>query len=54
MFDYKDTDRLDEYVNAHARIMKRTRTKLTAKAQRNLAQAIKRARFMALMPYISR
>lgn len=53
MFDYKDVNRLDEYVNVHARIMKRKRTKLSAKSQRDLAHAIKRARFMALMSYVN-
>lgn len=50
--DYKDIIRLDNHVNPHARIMSRRRTGLSAKGQRNFAQAIKRARFMALMPYI--
>ncbi|OGG61245.1 30S ribosomal protein S18 [Candidatus Kaiserbacteria bacterium RIFCSPHIGHO2_02_FULL_49_34] len=54
MFDYKDTERLSENVNAHARILRRTRTKLSAKSQRSLAKAIKRSRFMALTPYIAR
>jgi small subunit ribosomal protein S18 len=50
--DYKDITRLKAMVNPHARMMKRRRTGLTAKGQRNFARAIKRARFMALMPYI--
>lgn len=50
--DYKDITRLQSYVNPHARMMNRRRTGMTAKAQRNFAKAIKRARFMALMPYI--
>jgi len=50
--DYKDILRLKSSVNPHARIMSRRRTGLSAKGQRNLAQAIKRARFMALVPYI--
>lgn len=50
--DYKDVVRLRNYVNPHARMMNRRRTGLSAKGQRNFAQAIKRARFMALMPYI--
>lgn len=53
-FDYKNVELLKEYVNPHARINGRKRTGLTAGEQRNLAGAIKRARFMALMPYISR
>jgi small subunit ribosomal protein S18 len=50
--DYKDITRLKTMVNPHARMMGRRRTGLTAKGQRNFARAIKRARFMALMPYI--
>jgi small subunit ribosomal protein S18 len=50
--DYKDITRLSALVNPHARIMSRRRTGFTARAQRDLAIAIKRARFMALMPYI--
>ncbi len=53
-FDYKNTDLLSDYINPHARIYSRRRTKLQAGDQRRLAEAIKRARFMALMPYISR
>lgn len=53
-FDYKNVELLSQYVNPHARINGRKRTGLTAHEQRSLAAAIKRARFMALMPYISR
>ncbi len=52
--DYKDITRLNNYVNPHARMFNRRRSGLTAKGQRNFASAIKRARFMALMPYIQR
>lgn len=52
--DYKDITRLRNYVNPHARMLNRRRTGLAAREQRNFARAIKRARFMALMPYISR
>jgi small subunit ribosomal protein S18 len=50
--DYKDITRLGALINPHARIMSRRRTGFTARAQRDLSTAIKRARFMALMPYI--
>ena len=50
--DYKDITRLQAYVNPHGRMMNRRRTGFKAKEQRRFAQAIKRARFMALMPYI--
>jgi small subunit ribosomal protein S18 len=50
--DYKDIVCLGAHVNPHARMMSRRRTSFTAKGQRNFAAAVKRARFMALMPYI--
>jgi small subunit ribosomal protein S18 len=52
--DYKDIMSLGNHVNPHARMNNRRRTGFSAKAQRDFARAIKRARFMALMPYISR
>ncbi|MCB9811638.1 30S ribosomal protein S18 [Candidatus Nomurabacteria bacterium] len=51
--DYKDITRIKNHVNPHARMMGRRRTGFTAKAQRDFARAVKRARFMALMPYVS-
>ena len=50
-FDYKNVSLLQEYINPHARMLSRRRTMLSARKQRELATAIKRARFMALMPY---
>lgn len=52
-FDYKDTVKLKSHINPHARMMSRKRTGLSAHEQRSFAQAIKRARFMALIPYVS-
>lgn len=52
--DYKDTETLKRFINPHGKIMPRRRTGLSALNQRALAQAIKRARFMALLPYIVR
>lgn len=51
--DYKDIISLRSHVNPHARMMSRKRTGFTARQQRSFATAIKRARFMALMPYIA-
>ena len=51
--DYKDTKTLDKFINPHGRIQGRKRTKLTAMHQREVAQAIKRARYMGLMAYVS-
>jgi len=51
--DYKDINALLGNVNPHARMMSRKRTGFTAKEQRDFARATKRARFMALLPFIS-
>ncbi len=51
--DYKDTDILKKFLNPHARLLSRKRTGVTAKNQRKLASAVKRARFMALIPFIA-
>ena len=52
--DYKDVELLKKFLNPHARIITRKRTGVTAKHQRNLATAVKRARFMGLLPFVSR
>ena len=52
--DYKDVDLLKKFLNPHARIISRKKTGVTAKHQRNLALAVKRARFMGLLPYIQK
>ncbi len=51
--DYKDTELLKKFLNPHARILSRKKTDLPAKTQRALANAIKRARFLGLLPYVS-
>ncbi len=52
--DYKDVDILKKFLNPHGRIMSRKRTGVCSKSQRQLAQAVKRSRFMGLLPYVSR
>jgi small subunit ribosomal protein S18 len=52
--DYKDIHVLEKFVNPHGRIIASKRTGVSRKMQKRLSQAIKRARFMALMPYINR
>ena len=52
--DYKDIETLKRFLNPHGKIMPRRRTGLSASSQRALATAVKRARFMALLPYIVR
>lgn len=51
--DYKDIVKLRAYMNAHARMMGRSRTGLSAREQRSFGEAVKRARFMALLPYVT-
>ena len=51
--DYKDTDLLKKFINPHARILGKKRTGVSAEYQKKLATAIKRARFMGLLPYVS-
>ena len=50
--DYKDTETLRKFLNPHGRLQSRRRTGLSAKHQREVATAVKRARYMALLPYI--
>ena len=50
--DYKDVDILKKFLNAQGRILPRRATGLSAKHQRDLAKAVKRAREMGLLPYI--
>lgn len=52
--DYKDTDILKKFINPHGRILSTKKSGVCAKNQRKLALAIKRARFMALMPFVAR
>ena len=52
--DYKDVDLLRQFINPHGRVMSRRRTGLTAKQQRAVEAAVKRARFMGLLPYIQK
>ncbi|HEY4528395.1 MAG TPA: 30S ribosomal protein S18 [Candidatus Paceibacterota bacterium] len=52
--DYKDVETLKKFLNSHGRIYSHKRTNLPAKTQRELSEAVKRARFMGLLPYVSR
>jgi small subunit ribosomal protein S18 len=49
--DYKDVDVLKEYIQENAKIMPARLTGTKAGYQRQLGTAIKRARFLALLPY---
>ncbi|MFP3879488.1 MAG: 30S ribosomal protein S18 [Dehalococcoidia bacterium] len=49
--DYKDVSILSRYITSQGKIVSRRRSKTCAKHQRRLAQAIKRARYLAMLPY---
>jgi len=51
--DYKDVATLQRLTSAQGKLFSRKRSGLSAAAQRRVALAVKRARFMALMPYVS-
>ncbi|MBC7825758.1 MAG: 30S ribosomal protein S18 [Candidatus Parcubacteria bacterium] len=51
--DYKDVDLLRKFITERGKILPRRITGLTAKQQRHITVAIKRARIMALLPFIS-
>lgn len=50
--DWKDTKTLLRYVSERGKIMPSRITAVSPKKQRELSRAIKRARFMALIPYV--
>ena len=52
-FDYRDVKTLQRYVDAYGRIEPISKTGLSSKQQRQLATAIKRARHLALLPFVS-
>ncbi len=51
--DYKDVAMLQRLVSAQGKLFSRKRTGLDAECQRRLALELKRARFLALMPYVT-
>jgi len=50
--NYKDVAILSKYINEKGKILPRRMTGACAKHQRVIAEQIKRARFMALLPYV--
>lgn len=51
--DYKDTELLKRFISERGKILPRRVTGTSAKYQRQLATAIKRARQIALLPYVA-
>jgi small subunit ribosomal protein S18 len=52
--DYKDVKLLQRYISERGKIVPSRITAVSSKKQRELARAIKRARFVALLPYAVR
>ena len=52
--DYKDTRLLNKFINIYKKILPRRRTGTCSLHQRQIAEAVKRARVMALLPYLRR
>ena len=52
ILNYKDVDRLSQFITEQAKILPKRTTKVSASFQRQLTIAIKRARFLALLPYV--
>ncbi|HEX8916143.1 MAG TPA: 30S ribosomal protein S18 [Humisphaera sp.] len=51
--DYKDTESLKKMLSGNGKILSRKRTGATAMEQRMVAQAVKRARYLGLLPYVA-
>ena len=51
--DFKDTETLLKFINDQGKMLPRRVTGSSARHQRQLSTAVKRARFMALIPYVS-
>ena len=51
--DYKDVDLLKKFITERGKILPRRLTGLTAKQQRDLPTAVKRARIVALLPFVN-
>jgi len=52
--DYKDIDNLRHFITPQGRIIRKKRTGTCSKHQRKLSKAIKRARILALLPFVAR
>ncbi|KKT24523.1 MAG: 30S ribosomal protein S18 [Candidatus Nomurabacteria bacterium GW2011_GWF2_43_8] len=50
--DYKDVEILKKFLNPNGKIVSHKRTSVTSKNQRALASAVKRARFLGLLPFV--
>ena len=53
VIDYKDVNKLKRYVSERGKILPRRITGTSNKYQKKVSQAVKRARHLALMPYVA-
>jgi len=51
--DYKDIDYLRRYINEQGKMLSRRVTGTSAKRQRSISKAVKRARHLAMLPYVA-
>jgi len=54
VIDYKNAENLRQFMSVQGKIYSRRKSGLCARHQRHLATAIKRARYLALVPYTTR
>ncbi|MGB9706898.1 MAG: 30S ribosomal protein S18 [Microgenomates group bacterium] len=52
--DYKEVETLRRFISEWGKIIPRSRTGVCAKHQRRLAKEVKRARYLALLPFVAR
>jgi len=52
--DYKNQQLLRRFISSYSKIVPRKRSGVCSKHQRQLAQAIKRARIMAILPFVTK
>lgn len=52
--DYKDIEILKKFLNPNGKILSHKRTGITMKNQRELAKAVKNARFLGLLPFVAK
>ena len=51
--DYKDTEYLQRFINEQGKLLPRRVTNISAKRQRQITLAVKRARHLAMLPYVA-
>jgi small subunit ribosomal protein S18 len=51
--DYKETETLKRFLDSQARILSKEKTGICARHQRQLARAVKNARILGLLPFVS-